>query len=105
MFTAETAERLYKMADEGTVVHRDKLVSRSIALVSLAMFVFFGKRFAHGEAFQLAAEQYNTQPERVLPSTDGLHLFIYPLTRGGGVRLSEAGDPPVNMTRMVCDAR
>ncbi|MEO6527617.1 MAG: Plug domain-containing protein [Gemmatimonadaceae bacterium] len=37
---------------------------------------FFGKRFAHGEAFQLAAEQYNTQPERVLPSSDGLHLML-----------------------------
>ena len=37
---------------------------------------FFGRRFAHGEALQLAAEQYSTQPERALPSTDGLHLML-----------------------------
>ena len=33
---------------------------------------FFGRRYAHGEALQLAAEQYNTQPIRALPSSDAL---------------------------------
>lgn len=36
---------------------------------------FFGRRYAHGEALQIAAEQYNTQPDRRLPSTGGLHLM------------------------------
>jgi hypothetical protein len=43
---------------------------------------FFGRRFAHGEVFQLAAEQYNTQPVRALPSTDALHVML----RGGIAR-------------------
>ena len=37
---------------------------------------FFGRRFAHGEVLQLAAEQYNTQPTRSLPSSDALHLML-----------------------------
>lgn len=36
---------------------------------------FFGRRYAHGEALQIAAEQYNTQPDRRMPSTGGLHLM------------------------------
>lgn len=36
---------------------------------------FFGRRYAHGEALQVAAEQYNTQPNRALASSDGLHLM------------------------------
>jgi hypothetical protein len=43
---------------------------------------FFGRRFAHGEVFQLAAEQYNTQPVRALPSSDALHVML----RGGIAR-------------------
>lgn len=35
---------------------------------------FYGRRFTHGEALQVAAEQYNTQPDRRLPSTDGLNV-------------------------------
>ena len=37
---------------------------------------FFGRRFAHGEAFQLSAEQYSTQPIRALPSSDALNLML-----------------------------
>ncbi|MEO8560696.1 MAG: Plug domain-containing protein [bacterium] len=37
---------------------------------------FFGRRFNHGEVFQLSAEQYNTQPERALPSSDALNLML-----------------------------
>jgi dihydrofolate reductase len=29
---------------------------------------------------------------------DGLHLFVYPLTLGGGARLFAEGDPPAKMT-------
>ena len=36
---------------------------------------YFGRRYEHGEALQVAAEQYNTQPNRALASTDGLHLM------------------------------
>jgi hypothetical protein len=36
---------------------------------------FFGRRYSHGEALQIAAEQYNTQPDRRMPSTGGLHLM------------------------------
>ena len=37
---------------------------------------FFGRRFAHGEALQFAAEQYSTQPIRALPSSDALNLML-----------------------------
>ena len=37
---------------------------------------FFGRRFAHGEAVQLVAEQYSTQPIRALPSSDALNLML-----------------------------
>ncbi|PYP80210.1 MAG: hypothetical protein DMD35_05560 [Gemmatimonadetes bacterium] len=37
---------------------------------------FFGRRFAHGEVFQLAAEQFSTQPIRALPSSDVLNLML-----------------------------
>jgi hypothetical protein len=44
---------------------------------------FFGRRFAHGESVQLFAEQYSTQPIRVLPSSDALNLmFRVGTTRG-----------------------
>ena len=36
---------------------------------------FFGRRYSHGEALQISAEQFNTQPDRRLPSTGGLHLM------------------------------
>lgn len=36
---------------------------------------FFGRRYGHGEALQIAAEQYNTQPDRRMPSTGGLHIM------------------------------
>ena len=36
---------------------------------------FFGRRYSHGEALQVAAEQFNTQPDRRMPSSGGLHLM------------------------------
>jgi hypothetical protein len=36
---------------------------------------FFGRRYSHGEALQIAAEQFNTQPDRRMPSTGALHLM------------------------------
>jgi hypothetical protein len=37
---------------------------------------FFGRRFAHGEALQVTAEQFSTQPIRALPSSDALNLML-----------------------------
>ena len=36
---------------------------------------YFGRRYDHGEALQLSAEQFSTQPDRRVASTDGLHLM------------------------------
>ena len=36
---------------------------------------YFGRRYDHGEALQIAAEQYSTQPDRRLPSSDALHVM------------------------------
>lgn len=36
---------------------------------------FFGRRYDHGEALQISAEQNSTQPNRQLPSTSALHLM------------------------------
>ncbi|HEX5972580.1 MAG TPA: Plug domain-containing protein [Gemmatimonadaceae bacterium] len=36
---------------------------------------FFGRRYSHGEALQVSAEQFNTQPDRRMPSTGGLHIM------------------------------
>jgi hypothetical protein len=44
---------------------------------------YFGRRYDHGEALQLSAEQNNTQPDRRLPSSSELHLMArVGLTRG-----------------------
>ena len=44
---------------------------------------YFGRRYDHGEALQLSAEQFSTQPDRALPSTSGLHVMgRLGLTRG-----------------------
>jgi len=44
---------------------------------------YFGRRYAHGEALQIAAEQFSTQPARRLPSSGGLHAMgRFGLTRG-----------------------
>ena len=44
---------------------------------------YFGRRFDHGEALQVSAEQYSTQPDRRLPSSGGLHVMgRFGLTRG-----------------------
>ena len=37
---------------------------------------FFGRRWQHGEAFQVAVDQYNTQPIRALPSSDALSIML-----------------------------
>jgi hypothetical protein len=36
---------------------------------------WFGRRYDHGEALQVAAEQYSTQPNSQLPSSDALNLM------------------------------
>lgn len=36
---------------------------------------FYGRRFDHGEALQVSAEQFTTQPDRQLPSSDALNLM------------------------------
>jgi dihydrofolate reductase len=35
---------------------------------------------------------------------DGLHLFVYPLTRGEGPRLFPPDAPPANLTLAACDS-
>ena len=35
---------------------------------------------------------------------DELHLFVYPLTRGGGPRLFSADSPPTNWSLAACDS-
>ena len=36
---------------------------------------YFGRRYDHGEALQIAAEQYSTQPDRRLPTSDVLNVM------------------------------
>ena len=36
---------------------------------------YYGRRYDHGEALQIAAEQYSTQPNRQLPSSDALNVM------------------------------
>jgi hypothetical protein len=44
---------------------------------------YFGRRYDHGEALQLSAEQFSTQPDRRLPSSGGLHVMgRFGLVRG-----------------------
>lgn len=44
---------------------------------------YFGRRYDHGEALQLSAEQFSTQPDRRVASTDGLQLMArLGMTRG-----------------------
>ena len=44
---------------------------------------WFGRRYDHGEALQVAAEQYSTQPNSRLPSSDALNLMLrLGITRG-----------------------
>ena len=37
---------------------------------------YFGRRYAHGEALQVGAEQYTTQSNRSLPSSDVLNIML-----------------------------
>ncbi len=37
---------------------------------------YFGRRYDHGEALQVGAEQFTTQPDRRLPSSDVLNLML-----------------------------
>jgi hypothetical protein len=44
---------------------------------------YFGRRYDHGEALQVSAEQFSTQPDRRLPSSSSLHVMgRFGLTRG-----------------------
>jgi hypothetical protein len=44
---------------------------------------FYGRRYDHGEALQVSAEQFSTQPDRRLPSSSGLHAMArFGLTHG-----------------------
>ncbi len=44
---------------------------------------YFGRRYDHGEALQVAAEQYTTQPDRRLPSSDAVNVMArLGITRG-----------------------
>ncbi|MEO8335322.1 MAG: Plug domain-containing protein [bacterium] len=36
---------------------------------------FFGRRYDHGESFQVSAEQFTTQPDNSLPSSDALNIM------------------------------
>jgi hypothetical protein len=78
--------RIERGADEVRVYARSWRVDRTTPFSRADIFTgdqntnlyraFFGKRFSQGAAFQLSAEQYNTQPIRALPSSDALHLML-----------------------------
>jgi hypothetical protein len=78
--------RIERSADEVRVYARSWRVDRTIPYTRADIATgdqntnlyraFLGRRFSHGEAFQLAAEQFNTQPDRALPSSDGLNLML-----------------------------
>ena len=77
--------RIERAADEVRVYARSWRVDRTTAYTRADIATgdqntnlyraFFGRRFTHGEALQIAAEQFNTQPDRRMPSTGGLHLM------------------------------
>ena len=78
--------RIERGADEVRVYARSWRVDRTTPYSRADVFTgdqntnlyraFFGQRFPHGEAFQLAVEQYNTQPIRALPSSDALQIML-----------------------------
>jgi hypothetical protein len=78
--------RIERGADEVRVYARSWRVDRTTPYSRADVFTgdqntnlyraFFGRRFRHGEAFQLAVDQYNTQPIRALPSSDALNIML-----------------------------
>ena len=62
---------------------------------------FFGRRFGHGEALQLGAQQYSTSGQRVGGDGDGLDLFA----RVGWGRGRFSTDAFIQRTRRGHDAR
>jgi hypothetical protein len=85
--------RIERAAEEVRVYARSWRVDRTIPFTRADIATgdqntnlyraFFGRRFARGEALQVAAEQFNTQPARALPSSDALNLMLrFGLTRG-----------------------
>jgi len=78
--------RIERGADEVRIYARTWRVDRTTPYSRADVFTgdqntnlyraFFGRRWKHGEAFQLAVEQYNTQPIRALPSSDALNLMF-----------------------------
>jgi hypothetical protein len=78
--------RIERGADELRVYARSWRVDRTTPYTRADVFTgdqntnlyraFFGRRFRHGEAFQVAVDQYNTQPIRALPSSDALNIML-----------------------------
>ena len=78
--------RIERGADEVRVYARTWRVDRTTPYSRADVFTgdqntnlyraFFGRRWRHGEAFQVAVEQYNTQPIRALPSSDALQIML-----------------------------
>ncbi|MBA3672397.1 MAG: Plug domain-containing protein, partial [Gemmatimonadaceae bacterium] len=73
--------RIERGADEVRVYARSWRVDRTVPFTRADVFTgdqntnlyraYFGRRYSHGEALQVAAEQYNAQPNNALPSSDG----------------------------------
>ena len=78
--------RIERGADEVRVYARTWRVDRTTPYSRADVFTgdqntnlyraFFGRRWRHGEAFQVAVDQYNTQPIRALPSSDALNIML-----------------------------
>ena len=77
--------RIERGADEVRVYARSWRVDRTVAFTRADIATgdlntnlyraYFGKRYEHGEALQFSAEQYNTQPDTRLASSDGLSVM------------------------------
>jgi hypothetical protein len=85
--------RIERGADEVRVYARTWRVDRTVPYTradiatgdqnSNLYRAFFGRRYDHGEALQVSAEQFTTQPDNALPSSDALNLMgRLGLTRG-----------------------
>ena len=78
--------RIERGADEVRVYARTWRVDRTTPYSRADVFTgdqntnlyraFFGRRWRHGEVFQVAVDQYNTQPIRALPSSDALNIML-----------------------------
>ncbi len=85
--------RIERGADEVRVYARSWRVDRTVPYTradiatgdqnSNLYRAWFGRRYDHQEALQVAAEQYSTQPNRSLPSSDVLNVMLrLGITRG-----------------------